>query len=152
MLKPIHRKVSLILIALAVFYLYLAFQLKNFGNSPIGTDTMPKALGFLLILLSILLFFTKDKETEEEKKKRHIPKDDVIKILGVLIITFGYIFFLERLGFILVSFLFIYSCSLFLGYQKHITNFIVSFVFPTVLYSVFTILLGINLPSGIIPF
>ncbi|RSL31693.1 tripartite tricarboxylate transporter TctB family protein [Salibacterium salarium] len=152
MLKPIHRKVSLILIVFAIFYLYLSYQLQSFGSGPIGTDTMPKALGYLLVVLSILLFMTKDQETEEDKKKRSIAKDDVIKIMGVLVITFAYIFFLERLGFILVSFLFIYGCSLFLGYHKHVTNLIVSFVFPTVLYSVFTILLGINLPSGVIPF
>ncbi|MFZ4453304.1 tripartite tricarboxylate transporter TctB family protein [Salibacterium aidingense] len=151
MLRPIHRKVSLFLIALAVFYLYLSYQLQSFGTGPIGADTMPKVLGWLLILLSLLLFFTKDQETEEDKEKRRIPKQDVIKIGGVLLLTLGYIIFLEQAGFILVSFLFIYLCSNFLGYKKHLKNMLVAVLFPVILYSIFTMMLGINLPAGIIP-
>ncbi|SDI50103.1 tripartite tricarboxylate transporter TctB family protein [Alteribacillus bidgolensis] len=152
MLKPVNRKISLLLIALAIFYLYLAYQLPSFANSVINASTMPKILGFGLIALSLFLFFIPDQETKEDKKKRHIPKADLIKIAGVVLMILAYIFFLERLGFILVSFLFIFFCSYFLGYTKHSINLLVSILFPALLYSVFTMLLGISLPSGIIPF
>ncbi|SDH40314.1 putative tricarboxylic transport membrane protein [Alteribacillus persepolensis] len=152
MLRPAHRKISLILIALSIFYLYLSFQLPSFTNTVIDASTMPKALGVGLIILSLILFFSPDKETKEDKEKRIIPKEDLRKIIGVVFMILAYIFLLERLGFLLVSFLFIFFCSLFLGYTKHGVNLIVSILFPLVLYSAFTMLLGISLPSGIIPF
>ncbi|SFM00539.1 tripartite tricarboxylate transporter TctB family protein [Salibacterium qingdaonense] len=152
MLKPVHRKASLFLIALAVFYLILAYRLESFTAGPIGADTMPKILGWLLILLSVILFFFKDQETEEEKQSRRIAKNDLIKMAGVLLLTFCYIFLLERVGFIVTSFLFIWLCSWFLGYQKHVKNIVTAVLFPVVLYSLFTFMLGIALPSGILPF
>ncbi|MFB4164387.1 tripartite tricarboxylate transporter TctB family protein [Alteribacillus sp. JSM 102045] len=152
MLKPTHRKISLILILLAIYYLYMSYQLPSFANTAIDASTMPKILGFSLIILSIFLFLTPDKETKEEKEKRHIPKADLVKIGGVILMILAYIFFLERLGFIVVSFLFIFLCSFFLGYTRHSINLVVSILFPVLLYSTFTMLLGISLPSGIIPF
>lgn len=151
MLKAPHRKVSLVLMAIAIYYLYLAFQLPSFMNSIIDSDTLPKVLGVLLIVLSVILFFMPDTETPEQKEKRNIPKNDVFMLIGTFLMILVYIFFLEILGFILVSIIFIFLCSLFLGYKKHATNAIVAVLFPVTLYLIFTQLLGISLPSGILP-
>ncbi|MFB5664302.1 tripartite tricarboxylate transporter TctB family protein [Alteribacillus sp. HJP-4] len=151
MLKPIHRKVSLVLIAIAVYYLYLSFQLPSFMNALIDASSMPKAVGFLLILLSVILFFTPDKETNEEKQKRQIPAADLLKLAGVFLMIVIYIFFLEKLGFIIVTTLFTFFSTMFLGYKKHLVNGIVAILFPFVLYVIFTVLLELSLPSGILP-
>ncbi|WP_252313193.1 hypothetical protein [Sinobaca sp. H24] len=73
MLKAPHRKVSLVLIAIAVFYLYLAFQLPSFMNSIIDSDTLPKTLGVLLIVLSLILFFMPDMK-HRSRKAQHSKK------------------------------------------------------------------------------
>ncbi|WP_059103268.1 tripartite tricarboxylate transporter TctB family protein [Shouchella shacheensis] len=152
MLQPIHRKVSLVLIALAGFYLYLAFQLPSFMNTVIDADTIPKITGALLMILSVIYFFMPVQESEEEREKRTEAKHDWPLILGVLVMTFLYIFLLEILGFLLTSIAFIFLCTWVLGYKKLLRNAIVSISVPLSLYILFTQLLSIRLPTGILPF
>lgn len=65
---------------------------------------------------------------------------------------FVYIFLLEILGFVITSTLFIFFCSLFLGYRKYKTNVLVAVLFPLVMYLSFNYLLQIRLPQGLLPF
>ncbi|WP_284139175.1 MULTISPECIES: tripartite tricarboxylate transporter TctB family protein [unclassified Virgibacillus] len=152
MLKSINQKISIVLIVVAVGYLLLAFQLPSFPYSPVDADVLPKGLGVLLILLAIGLYFSKDTETEAEKEQRRIPKKDIAALLVVFVFVFLYIFCLEWLGFVLSTAIFIFFCSLYLGYKKHMTNALVAILFPLFMYVTFTELLKISLPQGILPF
>ncbi|SOC40694.1 tripartite tricarboxylate transporter TctB family protein [Salinicoccus kekensis] len=152
MLKTINQRVSIILLLLAIGYLYLSYQLPSFAYTNVDADVLPKALGWLLAVLSIALFFSKDSETEEQKARRDIPRKDLGMIAIVFLLILGYIFLFEFLGFILVTLLFIFFSSLILGYKNYITNGIVSVLFPVILYFAFTEFLQINLPQGILPF
>lgn len=152
MLRPIHRKISLFLIAIGIGYLYLSFQLPSYPYVPVDADAVPITLGLLLIILASLLFFSPDRENKEEKQKRTIPKEHLLKLLGVFGLLIAYISLLEIIGFVIVSALFIFLCTRFLGYSRHVTNGIVSIAFSIGLYSIFNFLLRINLPQGILPF
>ncbi|MFD1387576.1 tripartite tricarboxylate transporter TctB family protein [Oceanobacillus oncorhynchi subsp. oncorhynchi] len=152
MLKTMNQRLSVILLIIAVGYLVLTYQLPSYGYTQVDADVIPSVLGWVLIALAIGLFFTKDSETEEQKKKRVIPKKEVLILILVAVFLFVYIMFLEMLGFILMTAIFIFFCSRFLGYKKHITNVIVSIVFPIFMYFVFTEFLRISLPQGILPF
>jgi len=147
-----NQRLSVILLIIAVGYLVLTYQLPSYGYTQVDADVIPSVLGWVLIALAIGLFFTKDSETEEQKKKRVIPKKEVLILILVAVFLFVYIMFLEMLGFILMTAIFIFFCSRFLGYKKHITNVIVSIVFPIFMYFVFTEFLRISLPQGILPF
>ncbi|WP_338112889.1 tripartite tricarboxylate transporter TctB family protein [Oceanobacillus oncorhynchi] len=151
LLKSINSRVSLVLLVIAIVYLIFSYQLPSYAYTEVDADVIPKVLGWLLVFLAILLFFSKDNETEAQRQKRNIPKKEIGMLLGVGALIFIYIFLLEILGFILVSALFIFFCSLFLGYRSHIVNGIVSIAFSAFIYFVFTSLLQISLPSGILP-
>ncbi len=129
----------------------MAHQLPTYPYIPVDADAIPKALGWTLLVLSIALFFSKDNDSEEQKAKRKIPKQDVLVLLGVLVLLLLYIALFEILGFIVVTALFVFFCTWFLGYKKHISNAIVSILFPIFLYSIFVYLLQIRLPQGILP-
>lgn len=152
MLKTINQRVSIILLLAAAGYLIMAHQLPSFAYTQVDADMLPKALGWLLIALSVGLFFTRDSETEEQKARRNIPKKDVVAILIVFSFILLYILLFEILGFILITALFIYFCSWFLGFKNHVANAIVSILFPLVFYFAFTEFLRISLPQGILPF
>lgn len=152
MLNTLNKKVSLFLIVLAAGYLYAAYNLKKYPYVPVDADAVPKVLGYLLIGLAIILFFDKSSETEEDKEKRNVPKKEIPMMLGVGVLIFLYIFLLEILGFVVTSALFIFGCSLFLGYRRHVMNAVVSITVPLVMYITFTYLLNIVLPQGILPF
>ncbi|WP_042146898.1 tripartite tricarboxylate transporter TctB family protein [Paucisalibacillus sp. EB02] len=152
MFKTLNQRISLVLLVLAIVYLVLAYQLPSFAYTVIDADVVPKGLGFILISLSIGLFFAKDSDTEEQKARRKIPKKDIGTLLAVFGFVFLFIFFLEILGFIVTTAIFIFGCSWFLGYKKPVTNALVSILFPLFMYIMFTKFLQINLPQGILPF
>ncbi|MCP3027915.1 tripartite tricarboxylate transporter TctB family protein [Halobacillus sp. A5] len=152
MIKTLHQKVSLILIAIAAGYLYLSYNLKEYPYVPVDSDLVPKVLGYVLLVLAVALFFDKSSETEEEKEKRVVPKKEILVMAAVGGMIFVYIFLFEILGFLITTFVFILACSAFLGYRKWMTSLIVSIVFPGALYYVFNYLLQIRLPQGILPF
>jgi len=150
--KTINQRVSVILLLFAALYLFLSFQLPTFAYTNVDSDVLPKALGWLLVALAIGLFFTKDSETEEQKERRNISLKNYGMIAAVFMMILLYIVFFEMLGFIIVTGLFIYFTSWLLGYKKHVTNIIVSILFPLVVYYGFTEFLSISLPSGLLPF
>ena len=151
MLKAITRKVSLILGVLAIFYLILSYQLPSYPYAQIDADAIPKMLGFLLLFLAVLLFFSKQEETEAERQKRTIPKADVLMLLSVCGFILAYIILLEIVGFVIMTMTFVYFCSWYLGYKNHKVNGITSVVFSLSIYLLFTRLLLISLPAGILP-
>ncbi|OLS34332.1 tripartite tricarboxylate transporter TctB family protein [Bacillus sp. MRMR6] len=152
MLKKINQKMAVVLAMTAGIYLTLSYNIPKYPNAIIDADFVPKGLGFLLFFFAVLLFFDKKEETESEKLKRSISKSNVFLILVVAVFILIYISLLEIAGFLFMTTLFIFCCSLFLGYKKHITNGIVSVVFSVAIYVLFNYLLRINLPAGIIPF
>ncbi|ELK48622.1 tripartite tricarboxylate transporter TctB family protein [Halobacillus sp. ACCC02827] len=152
MLKTLNQKLSIFLILFASGYLYLSYNLKEYPYVPVDSDLVPKVLGYLLIVLAIFLFFDRSSETEEAKKQREVPKKEILFLLAVGGMIFVYIFLLEILGFVITSTLFIFFCSLFLGYRKYKTNVLVAVLFPLVMYLSFNYLLQIRLPQGLLPF
>lgn len=151
MLASINRRLGLLIFVIAAVYLYLSFQLPNYQYAPIDADVIPKGLGILLLFLAVLLFFSRAVETEAEKKKRDIPKKEFGVLAAVFGMIFLYIFLFETIGFIIMTTLFIFFCSWFLGYRAWKTNILVSLLFPIVMYAIFVFALGINLPRGILP-
>ncbi|WP_173915442.1 tripartite tricarboxylate transporter TctB family protein [Halobacillus sp. Marseille-Q1614] len=152
MIKTMNQKLSIGLAVFSIGYLYLSFNLREYPYVPVDSDLVPKILGFLLLGLAFFLYFDKSAETEEQKAKRVVPKKEIMVMLGVAGMILVYIFFFEILGFLIITTLFIFACSTFLGYRRWLTNCIVSIVFPGSLYYLFNYLLQIKLPQGILPF
>ncbi|MFC5604772.1 tripartite tricarboxylate transporter TctB family protein [Sporosarcina koreensis] len=151
-LHTMDRKVSLVIMAIAIVYLILSFQLPLYPYTQVDADVLPKGLGFLLLGLAILLFIQNRPETEEEKQKRNIKKEDVILLLLTLAALLLYVFFLEILGFILTTGIFLIVTMRMFGYMNWKRNVMVSLVFTFILYIAFNYLLKIYLPQGILPF
>ncbi|MCP8616177.1 tripartite tricarboxylate transporter TctB family protein [Salirhabdus salicampi] len=146
-----NRKLGLFVISFAAVYLILSYQLPSYAYTLIDADVVPKFLGWLLVFLGILLFISKDHETAEQKAQRNIPKKEVAVLLAVVAFIFLYIFLLEIIGFVITTVLFLFFCSRFLGYQNMKANILVSVLFPITIYTLFTYLLQISLPQGILP-
>ncbi|WP_449539350.1 tripartite tricarboxylate transporter TctB family protein [Ferdinandcohnia sp. Marseille-Q9671] len=149
MLNTVNKKISLILSLVSIGYLVLAFRLPAYPYVPVDSDAVPIALGFILLLLSILLFFQKDNHSQGSKKISNSEKRVILTVLGFVLL---FIILLEFLGFILTTALFIFGNSWFLGYKKWKSNLIVSLAIPLVIYFLFSEFLQISLPQGILPF
>ena len=148
MLNTTNKKSAVVLFIFSIIYLIASFQLPSYAYVPVDSDMVPIGLGVLLLFLSIALFFIRD---EKSGKKAKLPKEDLLAILSVVGFILLYIFLLEIIGFILITALFIFFCSWFLGFKKYMTNLIVSIILPFAIYYLFEAL-QIQLPQGILPF
>lgn len=150
MFRTLNKKVSGVLILLAIFYLVLSFKLPAYAYVPVDSDIVPIGIGILLLALSVILYFTKDQEKAENDDQ--ISKAELPVILGVIVFIILYIFFLEIIGFIITTVLFLFLCSLFLGYKRHVINATVSLIIPILIYLLFDSFLQVSLPTGILLF
>ncbi|MDO7269384.1 tripartite tricarboxylate transporter TctB family protein [Shouchella clausii] len=148
----VNRGISIVLIGIAVVYLVMAFQLPEYAFVPVDSDLVPKLLGASLLILGGCFFFAKDTDTEEQKQKRTIPKTELWMLLAVMGLILVFITFLEVIGFVIMTALFIFVCSRLLGYQKWLVNALTSIVFSIGVYWLFNYGLAIRLPAGILPF
>ncbi|PAE87843.1 tripartite tricarboxylate transporter TctB family protein [Shouchella clausii] len=148
----VNRGISIVLIGIAVVYLVMAFQLPEYAFVPVDSDLVPKLLGASLLILGVCFFFAKDTDTEEQKQKRTIPKTELWMLLAVMGLILVFITFLEVIGFVIMTTLFIFVCSRLLGYQKWLVNALTSIVFSIGVYWLFNYGLAIRLPAGILPF
>lgn len=154
MLVRRNRYIGFFLFLFSLIYLYLSIQLPAYDLVPVDSDVVPIVLGIVLMILSIVLFFSKGTEEDEAKQKNVIPenKKDLYMLLIVAGLILIYIWLLERAGFVITSFLFIFVTTYVLGYRRHVVNLIVSLAIPLVFYFVFSSLLEISLPKGLLPF
>ncbi|MDN4609190.1 tripartite tricarboxylate transporter TctB family protein [Sporosarcina highlanderae] len=154
MLSSQNKKVSLFLIVLGVVFVIMSVRLPKYPLVPVDADAVPIILGCLLIFLSILLFFIKDEPKDGEDSGQSEPffnaDRKMILLFGGLILL--YIIFLEWLGFLLTTALFIFTSTFALGYKKHVTNIVVAIAIPIAFYYLFNYVLKISLPKGILPF
>jgi putative tricarboxylic transport membrane protein len=151
-LQTMDRKIAVVLFIVALIYLLLSYQLPAFPYTIVDADVLPKGLGYLFVLLSLILFLQNRPETEEQKQKRTLEKQEVIILLSILGTVLLYIFLLEIVGFVINTILFLITTTRVLGYVKWRTNIIVSVLFTLILYFSFNYLLQIYLPQGFLPF
>ncbi|NBI29138.1 tripartite tricarboxylate transporter TctB family protein [Chengkuizengella marina] len=152
MLNSMNRKVSIVIFLFSIIYLIYSYQIEPSPFAKIDADIMPKGLGYLLLILSVFLFIENKEETEQEKAKRNISKQEIGLLLLIVLFVLLYITLLEFIGFIIVTILFLTATSRMLGYTSWIRMFIIFGIFTLVIYVSFNELLGLSLPSGILPF
>ncbi|RBW68033.1 tripartite tricarboxylate transporter TctB family protein [Bacillus taeanensis] len=150
MVNNTQKKISVVLMALALGYLLLSFQLPAFPYAIVDSDVLPKGLGFLLLILSILLFI--EKKTTNQQDKPALDKKEIKILLITLGLILAYIVLLEPIGFVLDTMVFLIVTTRILGYQNWKITISVSVIFTLVLYISFNYLLNIYLPQGILPF
>ena len=152
MLHTMDRKIAIVIAAISISYLVLSYQLPSFAYTQVDADVLPKGLGYLMLGLAVLLFIQNKPETNEQKAQRTLKKEDLILILITLGALLLYVFFLEMLGFVICTIVFLIVTTRMYGYLKWVRNVLVSVIFTFVLYFAFNYLLKIYLPQGILPF
>lgn len=113
-------------------------------GSNVGPSMFPMGLGILLVLLSIRLFVETLRYAKGQKKSLNL---DYKRFLIILVAAILYGFFLEDIGYILSTFLF-----LLVGFQtmekgKWISSLLISGVFSGGVYYVYVKILQGTLPG-----
>ena len=141
--------VSLFWIGLGIFVMIFSYKLGlgRFNNPDSGL--MSFLLGFILVLLSLygLILSLLKKAEDEGRPKEGRSQTSYGKIALVLVALITYSFILEKLGFVITTWIFLFLLFKSMG-NRWITNLIASTFTALATYFVFT-LFGVRFPPGI---
>ncbi|MBP1697815.1 MAG: Tripartite tricarboxylate transporter TctB family [Deltaproteobacteria bacterium] len=141
--------VSLFWIGLGIFVMIFSYKL-GLGrlNNP-DSGLMSFLLGLILVLLSLysLVLSLLKKAGEEEPRKEGRSQANYGKIALVLVALITYSFVLEKLGFVITTWIFLFLLFRGMG-NKWITTLIASAFTVLATYFVFTFF-GVRFPPGI---
>jgi len=124
-------------------------------GDPLGPKAFPRLLGVGLLIAAAMLLAEMIKERKNapppSAKEPHDTSSYKI-VAGVAAVTGIYFFLFEPLGYAVATSLFLVVMTSYFNKGKLWTNLLTSVIYGFASYYAFTKLLGVNLPSGILPF
>jgi len=143
-----------ILVAAVYFYATTLIPSLEIGD-PLGPKAFPRLIGVVLLIAAAMLALEMWRERGKPPAKGGAAAafdPTVVKVLGVVVIWFGvYIALLERLGFILSTFVFLLPMMAWFNRGKWLANTLTAAAFSALTYWLF-VSLEVRLPRGILPF
>lgn len=148
-------------VAFSLVYLAIALQIPSSFSSAelVGPRVFPIAIGVALALASLALLVKGLREASSDEGGEPAEpveeEDDTLEQnstrLGVIIaLLFGYILLFVPLGYLISTFLFVLTVTMYLDSRHWIRNLVYAILFPIVVYFVFTELLRVTLPTGLL--
>jgi len=152
----LERSVLAVLVAISGLYLWGATEIKvPMISDPVGPRVFPMMIAVgLVIACTVLLFQTQvfrrrapATEVSVAPRRSHEPV-----AVAVMVLTALYFGLFEILGYAIATSLYLSILTLYLRRGHATSNVIISVLFSFVTYGVFTRLLAVRLPSGVLPF
>jgi putative tricarboxylic transport membrane protein len=145
---------SIFLLALSILFVFQATQISDSAyGSTVGPKIFPLGLGIILGLLSLQLFYESWKSAVRQRitggptTSSKISSTELKKFLLILGSAIAYVFFLEKIGYIITTFLFLCISFQTMERSKLVYSIIIAAGFSLGIYYLFTSLLGGSLPS-----
>lgn len=158
--KREERIASVVMTVFAAAYLVASFIVIPHPTikQQVGPDVFPKAVGFLMLLVSVIYLVQQlvgyAKEADE-KRAEIIGADEKVetkadlKTMGImLVIMFAYAFLFNLLGYAITSFLAFMAGSFVLDRKHLLRDALIAFIASFGMYFIFTLVLRVQLPPG----
>jgi putative tricarboxylic transport membrane protein len=143
--KTFDRYSSMIYLVIGVFFIFESRKISESAyGSNVGSDIFPTILGAVLILLSLRLFYETFQYVDHAKGKEIL---DYKRFLIILTSALAYALFIESLGFILTTFLFLLISFQVMDRNNLIKSIILSACFSGSVYYLFVEVLEGSLPG-----
>ena len=154
--------VGVLVIALSIFMLIASRDIQVIASSVTAIDNaafLPRVVFCLLIFIGILFILMGGKQvaanraTALEGDALEQKAKETIRSLGALLALFAYVFFLDILGFVIISILYMVVMMMFMTKKearKPILFVMIAVVMTLVVYLCFREFLYIYLPNGIL--
>lgn len=142
------RVASIVFLALGIAILAYSYTLpsQSYGTT-IGAAAMPRLLGVLMILLSIVNVYNSWKKPVSQKKKENKEALNYKVFLPYLAALIVYSLLIELLGYVISTFLFLVFCFQLMKRGHIIKSVIIASVFSLGVYVVYVYVAGGTLPS-----
>lgn len=159
--RKVETAFYVLLLLFSIFFIWQSTQISEPPrNIKIGPRTFPLLVGCMMLAISMVLLWqhlrtvaarvsaiAPDPQLENETSISDWPA--VWCVLGSLLALF---LLLEPLGFVAAISLFLFGLSTLFGPRRRLRNLVTSLVFSLLVYYLFTMLLGIPLPNGVLRF
>ena len=150
------RVIFVCTLILAGAYFYATEQLPSLEiGDPLGPKAFPRLLAGGLVLTAMLFLFEilRARKVKAPKAAPVSAEEDAPVIVGgVALWTLLYFVMYERLGYIVATMTYLVVLMAYFNRGKWVANVLTAVLFPIISYFMFTKLLGVNLPPGILPF
>jgi putative tricarboxylic transport membrane protein len=154
-MKHLDEIAALFLTLVGVATLMVATQYKLFKGKILGAGFFPFAAGVVLVALSLYVFFSavhaRRENSEKTTGKTFFPEPSGWKKLTIALsalLVYGLV--LERLGYLITTFLFLIFLMRSIKPQKWIVTMIIAFAATASSYVLFDLWLKVRLPIGIL--
>jgi putative tricarboxylic transport membrane protein len=153
----VDRVIFVCILILAAVYFYATAQIPSLDiGDPLGPRAFPRLLGIGLLATAGMLFMEmwKAKKAGEPKDEGREPHDyHHYVIVGAAVVWTGlYFAVFEWLGYILSTAVYLIVLTAYFNRGKWTANVLTSVLFCIGGYLMFSKLLEVNLPRGILPF
>jgi putative tricarboxylic transport membrane protein len=146
-----------VVVIVAAIYLFADAGLRTAHiGDPLGPKAFPALVGGGLILSAVLLLLETlaKRRALEDRTVEPRTKDEkhlFLVMIGMVVWAGAYYFVFETLGYLLATPVFLLGLLSYFNHRKYLTNVLVALGFTGVVYLLFSILLGVPLPSGPLP-
>lgn len=138
------RVASIVFLVLGIAILAYSYTLpsQSYGTT-IGAAAMPRLLGFLMIILSVINVYCSWKKPVGEKKKEDLDYKTFLPYFIALVV---YALVIELLGYVISTFLFLVFCFQLMKRGNLVKSIIIALVFSLGVYVVYVYGAGGTLP------
>ena len=143
--------IALLLIGLVLFV--SALKLPAGSSMDVGASFMPKVISGALAVLGACFIISAFLSRKEVKSGAAYTQNEVVRLLITFALLFVYIFFLKKIGFIIMTVFYIIAQSWFITPpedRKPVRLVILAVVSTLIIYAVFVFGFKLLLPAGIL--
>jgi uncharacterized membrane protein len=148
--------VSIVFGVLGIALIIGAAQLPKSKVMDIGPDFMPKVVGIIILVLSVILLVQTILKLKKEGTGEVAPDNsDYKRVFGSLILSILYVFLLQKIGFIICTLVYLF-CQIFVlapdtrrTKKDLILYLVIDVLFTFIVYFLFRYGFKIVLPAGI---
>lgn len=116
-------------------------------GSEVGPNMFPMGLGIILIILSLRLFWESTRSKAEGSAATGGKSLQYKRFLTIFAATLLYVYLLEPVGYVIMTFLFLFVTFKVMGSKSYFKTTLVSFAFSVGVYYVYVHLLQGTLPG-----
>lgn len=152
----VDRVIFVCILVLAAVYFYATAQIPTLEiGDPLGPKAFPRLLGIGLLITAALLFLETWRARKTPPQDASQPSGDrrhLIVVGAVVACTAVYLAVFPLLGYVIATSIYLVALTAYFNRGKWIANVLTSVLFCIGSYLMFSKLLGVSLPRGVLPF